>query len=230
MFSKYGLGSVVLLCETCRVDNVTEFVLVLTGAPVRRIFLPMKQVTDCRSFKPNLMNYGGSISLFLVGKNYLVFPSQAVSQGIRISVSRLCIFLVIPAKCIQCWIHCRKIPCGKLLLSFLWQAAVWNWLSVWTYINIRWKNTALHCSVCLRVQMLKFSCFFCSELSTSPASILLRTNLGNLLPKSSHCPCSSCIMNSLGLCKWSVMSLCLLVRHSSFGRPWCELKLQQDVW
>lgn len=89
MFSKYGLGSVVLLCETCRVDNVTEFVLVLTGAPVRRIFLPMKQVTDCRSFKPNLMNYGGSISLFLVGKNYLVFPSQVVSQGIRIPVSRL---------------------------------------------------------------------------------------------------------------------------------------------
>lgn len=71
------------------VDTCTEFVLFFTGAPVRRMFLPMKQVTDYRSFKPNLMNYGGSISLFLVGKNYLVFLSQVISQGGMDTWSRL---------------------------------------------------------------------------------------------------------------------------------------------
>lgn len=78
-----------LLCEACMVDTCTEFVLFFTGAPVRRMFLPMKQVTDYRSFKPNSMIYGGIISFFLVGKNYLVFLSQVVSQGIWIPGPRL---------------------------------------------------------------------------------------------------------------------------------------------
>lgn len=87
MLGKSGLRSVCeLLCEASVVDTCSEFVLSFIGAPVRKMFLPVKQVTDYNSFKPNLMTYGGSISPFLVGKNYLVFLSQVVSQAMWILV------------------------------------------------------------------------------------------------------------------------------------------------
>lgn len=47
---------------------------------MKKMFLPMKQVRDYSSFKLDLMNCGESISLFLVGKNYLVFLLQVLSQ------------------------------------------------------------------------------------------------------------------------------------------------------